>query len=62
MKRAGLGAVVYLKRDVAYLVNRTTGDTNRPELSDQSSFLEIMERREPWRGLGFRVKGLGFRI
>ena len=30
--------IVYLKRDVAYLLNRTSGDKNRPSLSDDVSF------------------------
>ena len=49
LKRAGSGGkVVFLKRDIKYLLNRINGDTNRPSLSDQSTFQEIMERREPW--------------
>lgn len=49
LKGAGLGGkVVFVKRDVAYLLNRTRDDTNRPALSDQSTFGEIMERRAPW--------------
>ena len=40
--------IVYLKRDVAYLLNRTSGDKNRPSLSDDVSFQTLMERRAPW--------------
>lgn len=42
------GGVVYLQRDTDYLARRIAGDPNRPSLSDQSSFAEIMERRDPW--------------
>lgn len=42
------GLIVYLYRDLDYLVRRTAGDENRPSLSDQSSFREIMARRDPW--------------
>ena len=40
--------LVYLRRDVGYLVNRTSGDRNRPRLSDDVSFAKLMERRAPW--------------
>lgn len=40
--------VVYLQRDIDYLVGRIKGDTNRPSLSASHSFIEVMERREPW--------------
>lgn len=40
--------VVYLQRDIDYLVRRVEGDTNRPSLSDTEGFREIMERRDPW--------------
>ena len=40
--------LVYLRRDVGYLVNRTMGDKNRPSLSDTVSFAKLMERRDPW--------------
>ncbi len=40
--------VVYLKRDHQFLADKIAGDTNRPDLSETKSFLEIMARREPW--------------
>jgi shikimate kinase len=40
--------LVYLRRDVGYLVNRTSGDKNRPPLSDTVSFAKLMERRNVW--------------
>jgi len=40
--------LVYLRRDVGYLINRTSGDRNRPRLSDDVSFAKLMERRAPW--------------
>jgi shikimate kinase len=40
--------LVYLRRDVGYLVNRTSGDKNRPPLSDTVSFAKLMERRNAW--------------
>ena len=42
------GIVIYLRRDPEYLAGRIAGDGNRPDLSESKSFLEIMERREPW--------------
>ena len=42
------GIVVYLKRDHQFLADKIAGDENRPDLSETKSFLEIMERREPW--------------
>ncbi len=42
------GLVVYLRRDPRYLADRIGADPNRPTLSDRRSFLEIMERRDPW--------------
>lgn len=42
------GLVVYIKRDVEYLAGRIAGDSNRPDLSATQSFVEIMERREPF--------------
>ncbi len=42
------GLVVYLHRDPEYLVERIAGDPNRPALSDEHSFLELMARRDPW--------------
>ena len=48
--RAGAreNVLVYLKRDVGYLMNRTAGDRNRPRLSGSVSFATLMERRAPW--------------
>ncbi len=40
--------VVYLRRDHQFLADKIAGDKNRPDLSETRSFLEIMERREPW--------------
>ena len=40
--------MVFLKRDIKYLLNRINGDTNRPSLSDELTFQEIMTRRAPW--------------
>jgi len=42
------GLVVYLQRDHQFLADKIAGDANRPDLSETKSFLEIMERREPW--------------
>jgi shikimate kinase len=42
------GTVIYLQRDVEYLLQRIAGDGNRPDLSADRSFAEIMERRDPW--------------
>lgn len=42
------GIVVYLQRDHEFLADKIAGDKNRPDLSETKSFLEIMERREPW--------------
>lgn len=48
LKRNGLGKIVYLRRDVEYLVTRTSGDRNRPSLSDVRSFEQVMGARAPW--------------
>ena len=40
--------VVYLRRDPAYLEAQSGADANRPPLSGETSFGEIMERRDPW--------------
>lgn len=40
--------LVYIKRDVRYLMNRTSGDKNRPDLSKRTPFADIMNRRMPW--------------
>jgi shikimate kinase len=42
------GLLVYLRRDPEVLMKKVTGDPNRPALSDRQSFLELMERRDPW--------------
>jgi shikimate kinase len=41
------GIVFYLHRETSYLLERIAGDSNRPSLSDQQSFEEIMARRDP---------------
>lgn len=46
LKRTGL--IVYLARDFEYLRERIEGDAGRPSLSSTESFIEIMERRDPW--------------
>jgi shikimate kinase len=40
------GIVVYLQRETRYLLERIAGDANRPSLSDEQSFEEIMARRD----------------
>ena len=42
------GTVIYLQRDVEYLLERIAGDANRPDLAANRSFAQIMERRDPW--------------
>jgi shikimate kinase len=42
------GLVVYLRRDPEYLLERIGRDPNRPVLSESRSFLELMDRRDPW--------------
>jgi shikimate kinase len=42
------GRLVYLHREIDYLVERTEEDEGRPELSGAESFQQIMKRREPW--------------
>jgi shikimate kinase len=46
LRRRGL--VVYLQRDVRYLIQRTEDDPRRPPLSSVDSFAALMARREPW--------------
>lgn len=46
LKRNGL--VVYVQRDIDYLLDKIAGDADRPPLSDNASFTEIMARRDPW--------------
>jgi shikimate kinase len=40
--------VVYLRRDSEYLERRIGIDPNRPALSNEHSFRQIMARRDPW--------------
>ena len=40
--------VVYLERDVDYLIARIGDDPGRPELSVSEDFHAIMARRDPW--------------
>jgi len=40
--------ILYLRRDVDYLMSRIENDPDRPALSKRRSFEELMERREPW--------------
>lgn len=40
--------VFYLRRDAAYLEAQIGEDSNRPSLSGEIPFREIMERRDPW--------------
>lgn len=42
------GLVIYLRRDVDYLLSRIENDPDRPALSKRRSFEELMARREPW--------------
>lgn len=41
------GVVIYLQRSTDYLLGRIAGDHNRPSLSAQESFIELMTRRDP---------------
>lgn len=56
------GLIVFLDRDVEYLVQRIEGDVNRPDLSASKGFREIMARRLPWyrRAADLVVDGGGF--
>ena len=40
--------IVYLARDVEYLISRVGSDPSRPALSDHHDFESIMARRDPW--------------
>jgi len=40
--------IVYLSRDVDYLIDRIGDDPDRPDLSQTESFRDIMARRDPW--------------
>jgi shikimate kinase len=42
------GLVVYLSRDPEYLRERISNDPDRPTLSESRSFVDVMERRDPW--------------
>jgi shikimate kinase len=42
------GRVVYLHRSTDYLAERIEEDTNRPTLSTDQTFRQIMKRRDPW--------------
>lgn len=42
------GLVVYLQRDPERLLEKISGDPNRPALSSTQSFLELMAQRDPW--------------
>lgn len=42
------GVVFYLERDPKYLLERIGDDPNRPALSSERGFLEIMKRRDPF--------------
>jgi shikimate kinase len=42
------GRIVYLHRTIDYLANRVEDDGNRPTLSSDASFRQIMKRRDPW--------------
>jgi len=46
LRRSSL--VVYLARDVDYLLARIGDDPGRPDLSESESFRDIMARRDPW--------------
>lgn len=59
--KANGGIIVFLDREIDYLVSRIEGDSNRPDLSASKSFREVMERRLPWyrRAADFVVDGGG---
>ena len=59
--KANGGMIVFLDREIEYLVGRVEGDSNRPDLSASKSFREVMERRLPWyrRAADFVVDGGG---
>ena len=59
--KANGGIIVFLDREIEYLVGRVEGDSNRPDLSASKSFREVMERRLPWyrRAADFVVDGGG---
>lgn len=42
------GVVFYLEREPKYLFERIGDDPNRPALSAEKSFIEIMKRRDPF--------------
>jgi len=41
------GVVIYIQRDIDYLLDRISGDENRPSLSALESFPAVMARRDP---------------
>ena len=59
--KANGGIIVFLDREIEYLVGRVEGYSNRPDLSASKSFREVMERRLPWyrRAADFVVDGGG---
>ena len=42
------GRIVYLHRSIDYLERRSDEDENRPALSGDETFRQIMKRRDPW--------------
>lgn len=42
------GVIFYLQREAKYLLERIGDDPNRPALSSERGFLEIMKRRDPF--------------
>ena len=42
------GYIIWLTDDLEYLAKKIQDDPNRPDLSKTKSFMEIMERREPF--------------
>jgi shikimate kinase len=42
------GRIVYLHRPIDYLEQRIEDDGNRPDLSDDETFRQILKRRDPW--------------
>jgi shikimate kinase len=42
------GRIVHLHRSIEYLEQRIEDDGNRPALSDNETFRQILKRRDPW--------------
>ena len=42
------GRVVYLHRPIDYLARRAENDRDRPALSGDETFRQVMKRRDPW--------------